>query len=901
MKIEITWNTGFEIVVIALLSLLFSHRSTRTKRSEQDTSDEYHHDDDDHSDTEQRERKERFLNSKHGKDYGYRNSEKGFIDNWRSSEFPHLIPPLGQRKRNDCAEVYLDSAGSALPSTSLLEGIHRYHLNNHLGNPHSMGPAALRSKALIEMTKTRLLAFFGANAGSMYGYDQSTSSESEQNQKDYHPGYDIIFTSGSTESLRIVAENFNWSDGDDGQAGKSVLLYSKNCHTSVIGMREIALCDGASFHCETIYNIIHANIDDFDSWSMSADDGYTIVNRIPKSQNEDAAVETTKHLLVLPLECNFEGETYDVIRPFQTCRKSRANWVTMLDISKAASTSSIDLCSLDPDFACVSFYKCFGAPTGLGALFIKRSSEEYLIGDNKRKYFGGGSVDVVSTTFDFVHRRQNVSCLNHGTQNFRSIPLLNVGLDDVASLGGMDQISKHTSALTHEAMNRLNELYHDNGSPAVVIYNRTKSSDDCRFANDVSSRSIVTFNLLRPDGAFIGYNEVCKLAELYKYPIQFRTGCFCNPGSCQDALGLSDTDVKELYTRNGHVCGDHIDIVSGQPTGCLRISFGKESIFEDMDTFIEFVKNVFISSKNSYRKDSIACSTSDKSIRLDQIFVFPIKSCGAFEVSSWPFDMNSNKLEFDREFVLVDSSGVALRLNQYPKMCLLSTKIDLKEKILTVSAPGHGELLVDIENETLTSKSVKMCGNKCFGYLHGDTKISDWFTSYIGVRCWLVKWAERPNVSDDDDDDDVRRRGFANEAPILLLSLSSIRQLNNVLKNNFGNKVDARHFRPNIVVSVNSNDMMNTEDSWKKIHFLRQKFSLKITGQCQRCSMIDIDPSSGTKGHTLRALAEFRRKHGGSHLTFGVFATVERRNDASNTGRDHQRLWINVGDNMIFE
>ena len=891
MKLEIVWSTGFELLVMALLSFLFSRRIARKKNTEQDTSDEYHG----HSDKEQRERKERFLNSKHGKDYGYRNSEKGFIDNWRTSEFPHLIPPLGQMRGKDCAEVYLDSAGAAIPSKSLLEGIHKHNMNHHLANPHSIGPAASRSKALIEMTKTRLLAFFGADAGSMYGYDRGALAEEGLNSKDYHPGYDIVFTSGATESLRIVAENFNWNNGDDGKGSKSVFLYSKNCHTSVIGMREIALRDGASFHCEDISNIIDASTEDFDSWSMAADDGYTIVNNISKNQDEDASLDSTNHLLVLPLECNFGGRKYDVSVPFQRCRKSRANWFTMLDISKAASTSSIDLCELDPDFACLSFYKCFGAPTGIGALFIKRSSAEYLLGDHKRKYFGGGSIDVVSTTFDFIHRRQNVSSIYHGTQNFRSIPLLNVGLDEVASLGGMDQISKHTSALVHEAKLRLNELYHDNGSPAVLIYNNTKSSDTQTSLADGRISSILVFNLLRPDGTFIGYNEVCKLAELYKYPIQFRTGCFCNPGSCQDALGLSDTDIMDLYQRNGHVCGDHIDIVSGRPTGCLRISFGKENIFEDVDAFIEFLQSTFVSSRKPYMHDCTSQSASDNSIRLEKIFVFPIKSCAAFEVSSWPFDVNSSKLEFDREFVLIDSSGSALRLNHYPKMCLISTRIDLKRKILTVSAPGQRDLIVYIENNTLTSRSVKICGDKCSGNLHGDKHVSDWFTSFIGVRCWLVKWVEHAKTSEDDE----RRVGFVNEAPILLLSLSSIHQLNSVLRNKSHKEVDARHFRPNLVVSSKSG--LNSEDEWKKIHFKRRKFSLKITGQCQRCSMIDIDPSSGAKGRTLRALADFRRKHGGSHLTFGVFASVEKKSDVSNSGCCRQRLWINVGDDMIFE
>lgn len=107
----------------------------------------------------------------------------------------------------------------------------------------------------------------------------------------------------------------------------------------------------------------------------------------------------------------------------------------MIDLAKAAYTSPINLCSLDPDFACVSFYKLFGAPTGVGALFIKRSVRDLLTstlnniqslkgecnkfsdGDTlvstfnhkvtnsqfRHRYFGGGLVDIVLMVLTLCH------------------------------------------------------------------------------------------------------------------------------------------------------------------------------------------------------------------------------------------------------------------------------------------------------------------------------------------------------------------------------------------------------------------------------------------------------------------------------------------------------------------
>lgn len=97
------------------------------------------------------------------------------------------------------------------------------------------------------------------------------------------------------------------------------------------------------------------------------------------------------------------------------------------------------------------------------------------------------------------------------------------------------------------------------------------------------------------------------------------TGCFCNVGSCQEALGLSAADVEHNYTL-GRVCSDagH-DIVNGRPTGsslpslvgapgcqcspglvsnvdagAVRVSLGQHTSREDCDAFIAFLEENFL-------------------------------------------------------------------------------------------------------------------------------------------------------------------------------------------------------------------------------------------------------------------------------------------------------------------
>lgn len=58
-----------------------------------------------------------------------------------------------------------------------------------------------------------------------------------------------------------------------------------------------------------------------------------------------------------------------------------------------------------------------------------------------------------------------------------------------------------------------------------------------RIAGVAGAGPTVTFNLKKPDGSWVGYTEVSRLAALHA--IHLRTGCFCNPGACAKFLGLT--------------------------------------------------------------------------------------------------------------------------------------------------------------------------------------------------------------------------------------------------------------------------------------------------------------------------------------------------------------------------
>jgi molybdenum cofactor sulfurtransferase len=590
-----------------------------------------HRDDDDRRRLED---KMIFLDGPGRLKYGYVNSNRGYIDNWRGYEFPTLIRPMmlprshrlyrrrrrrrrrerEEREEKDAddddddddeegdddhrgigpmdednePEVYLDYAGSSLPTRTMMHveaKFDRIATVGVLANPHSEGggPASDRTISFMRESVECVMDHFGIHRRrrrrrrhdhdleSLDGSVDDVDDEDRTHEDDssagtknidgrtsttstttmsIRPDYRLVFTSGATESLRLVAERFPWdqativvessrnsliatttsrssNDGNNDRTTpplasstigrirsirvSSLLLYPRNVHTSVIGMRQIAMDRDAHFHCVSVDELLSATpgwfrdlLEGFISHEFFEDgcdvdvDGDVRLeekkdevgisnqaNGVPSGRGAERRREWTDsprktiwmhHLLVLPLECNFGGDRFDwsdtasaaqaphvssyhLHRPdgprgerstiIRICHK----WHILMDTAKAAATSPVDLPTLANgrvDFAAVSFYKLFGSPTGLGALFVRmhprrRSTTEGICriaeidytssssklhnsirnttaakGDFKqhfchgmrlersrprRHFFGGGSVDVVLPEEDYMVSR----------------------------------------------------------------------------------------------------------------------------------------------------------------------------------------------------------------------------------------------------------------------------------------------------------------------------------------------------------------------------------------------------------------------------------------------------------------------------------------------------------------
>ncbi|CAN0549488.1 unnamed protein product [Laminaria digitata] len=111
----------------------------------------------------------------------------------------------------------------------------------------------------------------------------------------------------------------------------------------------------------------------------------------------------------------------------------------------------------------------------------------------------------------------------------------------------MKAVAAHTSSLARYLHAQLSDLRHGTGEPVLRFFGRWGKSTPWG-KKSTPAGPVLAMGFLRPGGrGHTGHAEVEKLAGLEN--IQLRTGCFCNPGACQTALGLSDEDVREQLER----------------------------------------------------------------------------------------------------------------------------------------------------------------------------------------------------------------------------------------------------------------------------------------------------------------------------------------------------------------
>ena len=131
-------------------------------------------------------------------------------------------------------------------------------------------------------------------------------------------------------------------------------------------------------------------------------------------------------------------------------------------------------------------------------------------------------------------RRQGHSGLEDGTASFTAVAAAVHGFTLIQSLGGFRAVGRHAGCLARYLAESLAEMNHSaqsaeglaeggcgRGPPVAELYGwgplgqrdgdqrlERLPSEPCRTLPEESHGPTVTFNLLRPDGSYVGFEEV---------------------------------------------------------------------------------------------------------------------------------------------------------------------------------------------------------------------------------------------------------------------------------------------------------------------------------------------------------------------------------------------------------
>lgn len=276
----------------------------------------------------------------------------------------------------------------------------------------------------------------------------------------------------------------------------------------------------------------------------------------------------------------------------------KAATYTLLDAAALASTAALDLSdpATAPDFVALSFYKIFGFPN-IGALLVQKKSQHVL---ENRRYFGGGTVDMIISINDTWHAKKDTSIhdrLEDGTLPFHSIFALDHAMSVHERLYGpnpMKYISMHTARLAKQMYDGLANLRHRNGAPVARIYKDKQAI----YGDPTVQGATVAFNVLRADGAIVGYADVEEAAD--DQNIYVRSGSLCNPGGVATYLNWSPAEMKAAF-QAGHRCSHPTQVMHGKPTGVVRVSMGAMSTSSDVAGFLDFIKDSYLNTESDVK------------------------------------------------------------------------------------------------------------------------------------------------------------------------------------------------------------------------------------------------------------------------------------------------------------
>lgn len=319
--------------------------------------------------------------------------------------------PIFNQKINDETLVYLDNAATSQIPKFVEEKVRDFNekerANVHRG-VHTLG---LRATNQYESSRQKVANFIGAN-----------------NAKE------VIFTSGCTDSLNLVAASFGEQNI---QAGDEILVSIMEHHSNLLPWQQLAKRKQAKL------NFIEIN-----------SDGLLDI------ENLKSKISSKTKIVALTHVSNVLG-TINPIKELTDLAHEKGA-IVVVDGAQAVGHFPIDVAELNVDFYAFSGHKMF-APTGIGVLYGKKD-----LLDKMPPYRLGGEM-IANVTREGATWAEVPYKFEAGTPNIAGAIGLGAAIDYLQSLD-FELIQKHEQELTSYALEKLKNV------SGLTIYGPQKSN-----------------------------------------------------------------------------------------------------------------------------------------------------------------------------------------------------------------------------------------------------------------------------------------------------------------------------------------------------------------------------------------------------------------------------------------
>ena len=319
--------------------------------------------------------------------------------------------PIFNQKINDETLVYLDNAATSQIPKFVEEKVRDFNekerANVHRG-VHTLG---LRATNQYESSRQKVANFIGAN-----------------NAKE------VIFTSGCTDSLNLVAASFGEQNI---QAGDEILVSIMEHHSNLLPWQQLAKRKQAKL------NFIEIN-----------SDGLLDI------ENLKSRISSKTKIVALTHVSNVLG-TINPIKELTDLAHEKGA-IVVVDGAQAVGHFPINVAELNVDFYAFSGHKMF-APTGIGVLYGKKD-----LLDKMPPYRLGGEM-IANVTREGATWAEVPYKFEAGTPNIAGAIGLGAAIDYLQSLD-FELIQKHEQELTSYALEKLKNVL------GLTIYGPQKSN-----------------------------------------------------------------------------------------------------------------------------------------------------------------------------------------------------------------------------------------------------------------------------------------------------------------------------------------------------------------------------------------------------------------------------------------